>query len=162
MKHYIIPPKMNDWFELIPTENFGGSTERLRFKDTRTGAEISTYYDTENALGFYDIDEAGRAIPYFEAYPICGDIKRCETSEELFHIVLSEFDRIWRGDKPQPTEEALIMALQNLYDDYAGYYPSAVNNSPAMKAALDILQTVGELPETNQPSYNPMNRSGNL
>jgi len=58
--------------------------------------------------------------------------------------------------------EAVLLALQNLYADYAGYYPSMVNNSPAMKAALDILQTVGESSETDQPSYNPMNRSGNL
>jgi len=162
MRHYIIPPDLNDWIELIPTDNFVGSTERLRFKDTRTGAEISTYYDNCNALGFFGNYEDGTPKPYFEAYPIRGDTERCSTSQELFNIVLSEFERIWRGDKPKPTEEALIMALQNLYDDYAGYYPSAVNNSPAMKAVLDILQTVGELPETNQLSYNPMNRSGNL
>ena len=35
--------------------------------------------------------------------------------------------------------EAVLLALQNLYQDYAGYYPSMVNNSPAMKAAAEIL-----------------------
>ena len=139
MRHYIIPPNLNDWIELIPTDNFAGSTERLRFKDTRTGAEISTYYDIDNTLGFFGVHEDGTPKPYFEAYPICGDIKRCKKSEELFQIVLSEFERIWQGDKPTPTQETLMMALWNLYDDYAGYYPSAVNNSPAMKAAAEIL-----------------------
>jgi hypothetical protein len=42
-------------------------------------------------------------------------------------------------NKPEPTPETVFAALQNLYLDYSGYYPSAVNNSPAMKAAAEIL-----------------------
>lgn len=34
---------------------------------------------------------------------------------------------------------ALFVALENLYNDYASYYPSAVDNSPAMKAAYELI-----------------------
>lgn len=34
----------------------------------------------------------------------------------------------------------LFVALENLYNDYASYYPSAVDNSPAMKAAAELLK----------------------
>ena len=37
--------------------------------------------------------------------------------------------------------EALSMALRNVYTDYASYYPSSVNNSFAMKAAREILNS---------------------
>jgi len=163
MKYYKIPPNLNDWFELIPTADFAGSAERLRFKDTRTGAEISTYYDVDNALGYFGTNDDGTPRAYFEAYPIRGDIDRCETSEELFEIVFSEFDRIWRGgDKPAPTVESLIWALRNLYNDYALNHPTDALNSPAMKAAFDIFKTVEDLSEINKPNFNPINRSGNL
>ncbi len=33
----------------------------------------------------------------------------------------------------------LFQALENLYNDYAEYYPSAIENSPAMKAAYKLL-----------------------
>ena len=36
--------------------------------------------------------------------------------------------------------DALFMALRNLYADYAEYYPSSVNNSFAMEAAREILK----------------------
>jgi hypothetical protein len=64
----------------------------------------------------------------------------------------------------QLTQETLIMALQNLYEDYAEYYPSAINNSPAMKAAAEILNLTRTEPEPEPETtgYNPMNRSGNL
>jgi hypothetical protein len=38
------------------------------------------------------------------------------------------------------TVEALLIALQNLYTWMAEYYPSSVNNSPAMKAAFEIIK----------------------
>ena len=40
----------------------------------------------------------------------------------------------------QITSEALLIALQNLYVWMAEYYPSSVNNSPAMKAALELIK----------------------
>jgi hypothetical protein len=33
----------------------------------------------------------------------------------------------------------LFQALENLYNDYASYYPSAIENSPAMKAAYELI-----------------------
>ncbi len=39
---------------------------------------------------------------------------------------------------------ALFHALENLYNDYAEYYPSAVTNSPAMKAAKELLDDTEE------------------
>lgn len=33
----------------------------------------------------------------------------------------------------------LFQALENLYNDYAEYYPSAIENSPAMKEAYKLL-----------------------
>ena len=38
------------------------------------------------------------------------------------------------------TTEALLIALQNLYSEMAEYYPSSVNNSPAMKATFEIIK----------------------
>lgn len=38
----------------------------------------------------------------------------------------------------------LFQALENLYNDYASYYPSAVDNSPAMKAAYELLHEENE------------------
>jgi hypothetical protein len=143
MKYYHIPPNLPDWLILTPRENLGGSAERLMFKDNRTDYEISTYYDDCAALGFYDFDEFDRPVPYFEAYPIEGDTFRCTQPEELFAAVIAEFGRLITA-KPEPETqtvdaETLRLALQNLYDDYATYYPSAVNNSPAMKAAAELL-----------------------
>jgi hypothetical protein len=143
MKYYHIPTNLPDWLILTPRENFGGSAERLMFKDNRTGAEISTYYDDCNALGFYGSDEFNQPLPYFEAYPINETNERFELSEELFAAVIAEFGRLITA-KPEPETqtvdaETLRLALQNLYNDYATYYPSAVNNSPAMKAAAELL-----------------------
>ena len=45
----------------------------------------------------------------------------------------------------QITSEALLIALQNLYVWMAEYYPSSVNNSPAMKAAELFLRLADEL-----------------
>jgi len=39
-----------------------------------------------------------------------------------------------------PDVDTLFLALRNLYADYAEYYPSSVDNSPAMKAAREILE----------------------
>ena len=120
MEYYDIPLNLPEWMELIPTPNFGGSAERLCFKDLRTGTEISTYYDNNNNLGFFGTDTEGKPKPYFEAYPIDGGIERCETPYGIIHIVWKEFDRLWR----------------------------------------EIILSRKHKPE--QPSYNPMNRSGNL
>lgn len=38
----------------------------------------------------------------------------------------------------------LFQALENLYNDYASYYPSAVDNSPAMKAAYELIHEEDE------------------
>lgn len=38
----------------------------------------------------------------------------------------------------------LLQALENLYNDYASYYPSAVDNSPAMKAAYELIHEEDE------------------
>lgn len=38
----------------------------------------------------------------------------------------------------------LFQALENLYNDYASYYPSSVDNSPAMKAAYTLLHEYEE------------------
>lgn len=38
----------------------------------------------------------------------------------------------------------LYQALDNLYNDYAEYYPSAIENSPAMKAAYELLHEEDE------------------
>lgn len=38
----------------------------------------------------------------------------------------------------------LFQALENLYNDYAEYYPSAIENSPAMKAAYELLNEEDE------------------
>lgn len=38
----------------------------------------------------------------------------------------------------------LFQALENLYNDYAAYYPSAVDNSPAMKAAYELIHEEDE------------------
>lgn len=38
----------------------------------------------------------------------------------------------------------LYQALENLYNDYAEYYPSAIENSPAMKAAYELLNEEDE------------------
>lgn len=38
----------------------------------------------------------------------------------------------------------LLVALENLYNDYASYYPSSVDNSPAMKAAAELLADTEE------------------
>jgi hypothetical protein len=35
---------------------------------------------------------------------------------------------------------ALLITLQNLYSEMAEYYPSSVNNSPAMKATFEIIK----------------------
>lgn len=40
--------------------------------------------------------------------------------------------------------QSLYQALENLYNDYASYYPSAVDNSPAMKAAYTLLHEYEE------------------
>lgn len=40
--------------------------------------------------------------------------------------------------------QTLFQALENLYNDYASYYPSAVDNSPAMKAAYTLLHEYEE------------------
>lgn len=40
--------------------------------------------------------------------------------------------------------QSLYQALENLYNDYAAYYPSAVDNSPAMKAAYTLLHEYEE------------------
>lgn len=143
MKYYHIPPNLPDWLIISPRESFMGAAERLMFKDNRTGAEISTYYDDCAALGFYGFDEFDQPLPYFEAYPINGTNERFELSEELFAAVIADFERLITA-KPEPETqtvdaETLRLALQNLYDDYATYYPSAVNNSPAMKAAAELL-----------------------
>ena len=45
----------------------------------------------------------------------------------------------------QITSGALLIALQNLYVWMAEYYPSSVNNSPAMKAAELFLRLADEL-----------------
>jgi len=64
--------------------------------------------------------------------------------------------------KSEPTPETVFAALQNLYLDYAGYYPSAVNNSPAMKAAAEILNLTETEPKPKTTGYNPMNQSCDL
>lgn len=38
----------------------------------------------------------------------------------------------------------LFQALENLYNDYASYYPSAIENSPAMKAAYELIHEEDE------------------
>lgn len=38
----------------------------------------------------------------------------------------------------------LLQALENLYNDYAEYYPSAIENSPAMKAAYELINEEDE------------------
>lgn len=38
----------------------------------------------------------------------------------------------------------LYQALDDLYNDYASYYPSAVDNSPAMKAAYELIHEEDE------------------
>lgn len=38
----------------------------------------------------------------------------------------------------------LFQALENLYNDYAEYYPSAIENSPAMKAAYELIHEEDE------------------
>ena len=38
----------------------------------------------------------------------------------------------------------LFQALENLYNDYAEYYPSAIENSPAMKAAYELINEEDE------------------
>jgi hypothetical protein len=38
----------------------------------------------------------------------------------------------------------LYQALENLYNDYASYYPSAIENSPAMKAAYELIHEYEE------------------
>ena len=38
----------------------------------------------------------------------------------------------------------LFAALENLYNDYAEYYPSSVTNSPAMKAAYELIHEEDE------------------
>jgi hypothetical protein len=43
-------------------------------------------------------------------------------------------------ERLQNINEALSMALRDIYTDYASYYPSSVNNSFAMKAAREILK----------------------
>jgi len=40
----------------------------------------------------------------------------------------------------QVTLQALLTALQNLYSEMADYYPSSVDNSPAMKAAFELIK----------------------
>lgn len=40
--------------------------------------------------------------------------------------------------------QTLYQALDNLYNDYASYYPSAVDNSPAMKAAYELIHEYEE------------------
>ena len=40
--------------------------------------------------------------------------------------------------------QTLYQALDDLYNDYASYYPSAVDNSPAMKAAYTLLHEYEE------------------
>lgn len=40
----------------------------------------------------------------------------------------------------EETGDALLTCLENLYNDYASYYPSAITNSPAMKAAAEFLK----------------------
>jgi hypothetical protein len=42
----------------------------------------------------------------------------------------------------QVTREELLIALQNLYVWMAEYYPSSVNNSPAMKAAFELIRNI--------------------
>ena len=41
----------------------------------------------------------------------------------------------------------LFQALENLYNDYAEYYPSAIENSPAMKAAYELINEERESEE---------------
>jgi hypothetical protein len=55
--------------------------------------------------------------------------------------------------------ETLFLALRNLYADCADYYPSMVNNSPAMKAAADLLNQTNAQDEA---PFNPLTKTGDL
>jgi len=44
----------------------------------------------------------------------------------------------------------LFVALENLYNDYASYYPSSVDNSPAMKAAAELIHEEDEEDEEDE------------
>jgi hypothetical protein len=158
MSFYQLPPNLPDWLTTYQPNSILMARERLMFRDNRTKLEISTYYDDCAALGFYDFDEFDRPVPYFEAYPIEGDTFRCTQPEELVSVVIAELDRLANIGRPVDAE-ALRLALQNLYDDYAAYYPSAATNSPAMKAAADLLN------QTNAPDeapFNPLTKTGDL
>jgi hypothetical protein len=158
MDFYKLPPNLPDWLSTYQPDFINMARERLMFRDNRTKLEISTYYDDCAALGFYDFDEFDQPVPYFEAYPIEGDTFRCTQPEELVSVVIAEFDRLANPSKPVDAE-ALRMALQNLYDDYAAYYPSAATNSPAMKAAVDLLN---QIKTQDEAPFNPLTKTGDL
>lgn len=163
MSFYKLPPNLPEWITTYQPDFIIMARERLMFRDNRTKLEISTYYDDCAALGFYDFDEFDQPVPYFEAYPIEGDTFRCTQPEELASVVIAELDRLANikpSRKIQPVDaEALRLALQNLYDDYAAYYPSAATNSPAMKAAADLLNQTNAQDEA---PFNPLTKTGDL
>lgn len=54
------------------------------------GKEKSVYYDSRSSLGYY-FDDRGERIPYWEVYPVNGDVGRCGTDEvELLLEMIAE------------------------------------------------------------------------
>lgn len=64
----------SDWLVRIIAP-FGGATARFHASLEGKGSGVSVYFDTTKALGCYD-------GPYWEAYPINGDIERFGLGEE--------------------------------------------------------------------------------
>lgn len=64
----------SDWLVRIIAP-FGGATARFHVSLEGKDGGISVYFDTTNALGYYD-------GPYWEAYPINGDTERFGLGEE--------------------------------------------------------------------------------
>ena len=63
---------------------------------------------------------------------------------------------------PDMNQQALLIALINLYADYASYYPSAVTNSPAMKAAAEILHQCLDTPADDIFGHQPAEDIGQM
>ena len=91
-------------------------------------AVVVKTYEVEAA----DQDEAEiEAQERFNVDPETGDSYEQETVD----IRLIEPETV-----SEPDADTLFLALRNLYADYARYYPSAVENSPVMKAVREILE----------------------
>ncbi len=80
---------------------FSGAIARFQVSKEGFTETVSVYADFYNALGYY-CDAEGNPKPYWEVYPLDGDVGRCDIGDvtELLRMISESL-----SDSPQSTAE---------------------------------------------------------